>query len=349
MDLSLPDATAASDVVAPAPSEAEAAATPKNEPVTEPIVADARSAVAEESASKVDISDPASSPPILTEAQAPDSTYSSKAASADKQASDSTPGASMRAQSFWRRIDGFQAAGVAVALGVGWIIGANTLADRPNTAQLQAELGALGAKVTAVETLSAQAARVSEIKSLQKSELGLSAAVRAQKIRLEESDRRAQARFALTAARLDHLEKDNRLTQISARLSRLEHQLSSRQPTASIGPPVSKRAQAAKTPYAAPTPGAAAKRAKEGDVASPVRPLAREEDRQGARDAAIPASGYVLRDVYRGVALIETRSGLKVIAPGDRLPGAGRVIRIEKNGGGWVVVTSNGIIDESAY
>ena len=56
--------------------------------------------------------------------------------------------------------------------------------------------------------------------------------------------------------------------------------------------------------------------------------------------------GMVLRDVDRGVALVETRRGLMEVMPGDVIPGAGRVEAIEKHAGKWRVVTTTGIIDD---
>lgn len=257
-------------------------------------------------------------------------------------------------QPLWRRIDAFQAAGVAVALGLGWIVGANMLDGRSDTARLQTEVSALGRKVAAIETLSAHAPRSAEIKSLQQGEARLGRAIRIQKLRLEESDRQAQARFARTAVQIDHIEKSNRLTQISARVSRLEHQVSSHLPTASIAPPVAAQTVTASARPAPPLPAPIVDRVKEesrsasASAPAPALPAEREEDARSRR-TDIPATGYVLRDVYRGVALVESRDGTRVIAPGDRLPGAGRVMRIVKRGRDWVVVTSQGTIDANKY
>ena len=58
-----------------------------------------------------------------------------------------------------------------------------------------------------------------------------------------------------------------------------------------------------------------------------------------------PVEGWVLRDVYGGVALVESRNGrLHEVVPGTRLPNLGRVEGIERRGRTWVVVTSKGII-----
>jgi hypothetical protein len=54
--------------------------------------------------------------------------------------------------------------------------------------------------------------------------------------------------------------------------------------------------------------------------------------------------GWVLRDVGRGSALIESRRGLFEVFAGDPIPGLGRVDAIRKQDGRWVVVTSKGLI-----
>lgn len=53
---------------------------------------------------------------------------------------------------------------------------------------------------------------------------------------------------------------------------------------------------------------------------------------------------WVLRDVSRGVALIEGRIGLYEVMAGDPVPGLGRVEAIRKQDGRWVVVTPKGLI-----
>jgi hypothetical protein len=55
--------------------------------------------------------------------------------------------------------------------------------------------------------------------------------------------------------------------------------------------------------------------------------------------------GWVLREVYDGVALVESRTGrLHEVTPGRNLPTVGRVEAIERRGRIWVVVTAKGII-----
>jgi hypothetical protein len=54
--------------------------------------------------------------------------------------------------------------------------------------------------------------------------------------------------------------------------------------------------------------------------------------------------GWRLRNVYDGAALIQGRMGVIEVAPGDFLPGGGRVEGIRRQDGRWVVVTSKGLI-----
>jgi hypothetical protein len=64
------------------------------------------------------------------------------------------------------------------------------------------------------------------------------------------------------------------------------------------------------------------------------------------KDQTKPAivEGWVLREIYRGRALVENRNGLYEVAPGANLPGLGRVETITQQNGRWVVVTPKGLI-----
>jgi hypothetical protein len=78
-----------------------------------------------------------------------------------------------------------------------------------------------------------------------------------------------------------------------------------------------------------------------GPAAAPAAaPLA------GGPAAAPPTvAGWAVRDVYRGVALIQgPRRGLIEVEAGDVIPGIGRVESIRKQDGHWIVTTSRGII-----
>jgi hypothetical protein len=58
-----------------------------------------------------------------------------------------------------------------------------------------------------------------------------------------------------------------------------------------------------------------------------------------------PVDGWVLREVYKGAALVESRNRrLYEVMPGGILPGVGKVEAIERRGARWVVLTDKGFI-----
>ena len=54
-----------------------------------------------------------------------------------------------------------------------------------------------------------------------------------------------------------------------------------------------------------------------------------------------------MREVHGNVAIVEGPYGYRQIGPGDMLPGAGRVERIERRGRDWAVVTNQGTINSA--
>jgi hypothetical protein len=56
------------------------------------------------------------------------------------------------------------------------------------------------------------------------------------------------------------------------------------------------------------------------------------------------AAGWVIRDVFRGRALVASRRGVFEAAPGLFLPELGRVEAVTRRNGRWMVVAEKGII-----
>jgi hypothetical protein len=157
--------------------------------------------------------------------------------------------------------------------------------------------------------------------------------------------------FADVVARLDKLEKKAALlatpapqfADIAARLDKLEKR------AAVAGTPSSQGAESSPRVERAPV-----------SAASTVKPLApapsklstlmaRAEpsflnERAGPGSAKPLLRDYSVEDVRDGVALIDSRYGSRQVAPGDIIPGAGRVLSIDRQGGNWFVLTSLGII-----
>jgi hypothetical protein len=190
----------------------------------------------------------------------------------------------------------------------------------------------------------------------------------------ERIDQDSSARFADIGARLDKLEQRAaapapQLADITIRLDKLEK--SAAAPAAQIADVAArldKLEKKAAVPAPPPSEGAESKlgldkgekRAAAVPAASSALPLPPGTPKQSMRMARAEPSAtnemaragspkpllrdYNIEDVRFGIAMIGSRHGSQQVAPGDMIPGAGRVLRIEKQRGDWVVVTSLGII-----
>lgn len=247
----------------------------------------------------------------------------------------------------------FTVASLALSLGIGWIIGANTFNDNDDLRQLALGLNAVNQRV---ETMAAQmpvAADAADISALKTSVKSLKASLDVTRQRT--ADAVAQVKEKVDAQKgpstqLDRLAK--RLDQIEQRQKDLA--------AAAAAVPVASAAPVIPT-LAEPQPLATTfvpNEAQQVSVVPRSNPEVARPDKAALNlpaplppslRAAIPPEGYVLRQVENGVAIIENRTGVRTAELGQVLPGAGKVRSIEKRGQKWVVVTSNGLIDSDLY
>ena len=139
-----------------------------------------------------------------------------------------------------------------------------------------------------------------------------------------------QARVELAALKLS-IDSANRntaaqLSRISERIDRVER--SQAEPAAKLTKAVDTLERLSR--------GEASSKDVTGSLASPASGL------NQSKPAVV--DGWVVRDVYRGTALIEGRMGVIEVDQGDVVPGLGRVDAIRKQDGRWVVVTPKGLI-----
>ncbi len=171
----------------------------------------------------------------------------------------------------------------------------------------------------------------------------------------ERVDQDSPSRFADIVARLDKLEKKADLPatpasefgDVAARLDKLEKRLAAAAaPASEIASlttrlnKLEKRAAVAGGSLAAPLPPAAPRQSSLRARAEPSAP--RETARSD--DPGPVLRDYSVESVRDGVAVVDGRDGPQEVAPGDFVPGAGRVLRIEKQGNDWFVLTSRGVI-----
>ncbi|TGD97600.1 hypothetical protein [Methylobacterium nonmethylotrophicum] len=143
-------------------------------------------------------------------------------------------------------------------------------------------------------------------------------------------------RLAAMAERQERAEREQ-----AARLAALSDKIEKRQAGSPVAAaPAAPAPVAAVAPAPAPRTVAAAEPALTGSL--PDRPV------EKAKPATI--DGWVLRDVYDGMAILENRNRRLVeVSLGDTLPGGGRVEAIERRGRSWVVITSKGLITPQAW
>jgi hypothetical protein len=171
----------------------------------------------------------------------------------------------------------------------------------------------------------------------------------------ERVDQDSSSRFADIAARLDKLEKKaaspatppSESADVVARLDKLEKKVAvAAAPASEIAGlttrlnKLEKRAAVAGASSANPLPPAAPRQSSLMARAEPSGP--NETARSDNPGPLLP--DYSVENVRDGIAVVDSRSGPQEVAPGDSIPGAGRVLRIEKRGGDWFVLTSRGVI-----
>jgi hypothetical protein len=171
----------------------------------------------------------------------------------------------------------------------------------------------------------------------------------------ERVDQDSSSKFADIAARLDKLEKRAaspaapapESAEVVARLDKLERKVAvaaaSASEIAGLATKLNKlerRAAFAGGISASPLPPAAPR---QSSVMARAEPSALNETGR-SEDSGPLLRDYSVEFVRDGVALVDTRYGPQQVAPGDSVPGAGRVLRIERRGGVWFVVTSRGVI-----
>jgi uncharacterized coiled-coil protein SlyX len=140
------------------------------------------------------------------------------------------------------------------------------------------------------------------------------------------------ARLAKLGEQLERVEvlgKDPgvKLASLTERFDRMERQMTTLQSAAAKAAPM------------APAPAAAP----EGPAQTGSVEAKGGEQKPATRDVAL--DGWVLHEVYDGVALIEGRNRrLYEVSQGGTIPGVGPVEGIERRGKRWVVVTAKGFI-----
>ena len=182
------------------------------------------------------------------------------------------------------------------------------------------------------------------------------------KTRLDAVKSETAASIAEVAGKVEQMQREPaaKLSQVIERLDHIEHQIAAPLATASLGATSApgkaaarKQAQVAVAPAKPPLEYAHGQRniGRRGDAFdSSQNPTAPGAPRPLGSLAPVQSTpklitNWVVRDVHDGIALVEGPRGSIEVAPGKIIPGAGTVELIERRGGGWIVITSRGLIE----
>ncbi|HTJ01494.1 MAG TPA: hypothetical protein VL492_01775, partial [Methylovirgula sp.] len=197
------------------------------------------------------------------------------------------------------------------------------------TKKLTEEVHALQARVDSMHA--APAASSEDVRSLKKS-------IEALRASFESSKTETGATIAVLSSKVDHLQHET-----TARVQTpapTERSARAEKPVA--GAPVT----TASVTHPGTAPHTTAAAPVETAMATPAnaKPQTTAEKPEPKKKPEKLLANWVVRDVYRGVALIDGPEGSLEVTRGDPIPGAGTVESIERRNGGWVLVTSRGIV-----
>jgi tetrahydromethanopterin S-methyltransferase subunit G len=163
----------------------------------------------------------------------------------------------------------------------------------------------------------------------------------------DRSDPGASAKLSDLTLRLDALEKKTAstapsvdVTDLAARLDRLEKKVAAAQPPAQLSDLTTRLDKLEKK--VATSVASSASAAKPLPPAAPKSSMTQSRPQPDAPRRLL--QDYSVEAVEGGVAVVDGRYGSQQVAPGDIIPGAGRVLRIERQGRDWYVLTSGGVI-----
>ena len=155
------------------------------------------------------------------------------------------------------------------------------------------------------------------------------------KARLDAVKSETAALIADLSGKLEQTQREPevKLSQLIARLDRIEHQIGAPPATAPLGEAAGKQARIA-VPLAKPPLGYARGQRTMGERGDGFDPSQNPAVPGFRRSMPQLITNWVVRDVYDGMALVESPRGSIEVARGGIIPGAGMVISIERRGAG---------------
>lgn len=296
---------------------------------------------------------------VAAEAAKPDAAAASPAPVEIEVAPEPRPAPAAEAPARRRSLSPYaaKAAALAGAVAIGWAAGHARSATRRTADPASKALLAVdwNGVASGLQKSQADAVRMAaDVQALKGTLAGL-------KDSIDRGKQEAAGRFAQVTERLDRTQKIEqevatrvsalaervdsgpRLAQIVERLDRMEKPavVGHVKPTATVASAAEVPLRTGSIPEQKPVPPSDVGRSEQSKT---------EGKAEAKPEPKAAIEGWVLREVYDGVALIEGRNKrLLEVAPGQSLTGIGRVEAIEKRGRSWVVVTNRGIITSQPW
>jgi hypothetical protein len=250
------------------------------------------------------------------------------------------------------RLTRYAAYGLALTIAVtaGWAGNKYLANDRGGASALAFSIGQSQAETRRI---------AEDLRALKESVAGLNkGAVRSVQAPAPSEDLKAmKASLAALNEGLERLKQDTsgRLTQLTTQLDRFEK---SGGDTAKITPLVDRldRIERQTATFATLVTGSISQQSPASQAQEQAQPRSQPQGQTQAQIQVAKAEeakpdpkqqrldGFVLREIFDGVALVETRRGIIEVAPGQNIAGIGRIEKFERRGRQWVVVTDKGFI-----
>lgn len=224
---------------------------------------------------------------------------------------------------------------------------ANATAQGTAMAAVEKTAADLGARIDALEQKSGAATVTPQTGLADAAQESIKERIKALELKVAALESGAGGGSAAATTREYGARDDNAVAALNQRMASLEQRLADTgarpvDPSVGSSSPVETPQLQPQQAYAPNDDGAGALRPP-GLIPEPVRPA--EQPRPAG-----PVRGWVLHNVYGGVAVLEGRSaGIVEVRRGQSVPGLGRIAGIDRRGDRWIVSTDRGVISAPAY
>ncbi len=248
------------------------------------------------------------------------------------------------------------AAMIVGLIGFAWTVSGHVVTREPSPVPAaSAKSASLGAPVSAAAN--AEPSKADEVASLRQANRQMATDVKTLRASLEAlraNVARTPDQVRALNTSLDEMKSElasargearAEIAQMSSKLETLRHEHEA------AAKPAQQTDHVSKLERQAPDPTPTSSIPPEASLKPVPKPPAKPAGLASAEDSIVKPqviAGWVVRDVYEGVAYVEGKRGTMEVVPGVSIPGAGVVKSIDRRGAGWTVTTTRGVVAYAA-